>query len=114
MRPIYRRRRDALLAGLAEHVPDLRPVGIAAGMHLVAWLPDDLGEDALVEAALRHGVGVYPVRPYRLSPGGPGGLIFGYATLDAPAIERGIGRLSDAIAALRASGREAGDEAHIV
>jgi GntR family transcriptional regulator / MocR family aminotransferase len=40
MRPIYRRRRDALVATLAEHLPDLRVTGTAAGLHLLAWLPD--------------------------------------------------------------------------
>ena len=44
MRPVYRSRRDAVLAALAEHVPDLEPSGIAAGLHLVAWLPGDLDE----------------------------------------------------------------------
>src|SRR4051794_22005955 len=32
MRPIYRRRRDALLAALRRHLPELTPVGIAAGL----------------------------------------------------------------------------------
>ena len=31
MRPIYRRRRDALLTALRRHLPDLRPVGASAG-----------------------------------------------------------------------------------
>ena len=36
MRPLYRRRRDALLAALGERLPELEPAGIAAGLHLVA------------------------------------------------------------------------------
>ena len=55
MRPIYRSRRDALLAALAEHVPELEPAGIAAGLHLVAWLPADLAEAAVIEAAAARG-----------------------------------------------------------
>src|SRR5580704_10350644 len=35
MRPVYRRRRDALLAALARHLPWLQPVGVSAGLHLV-------------------------------------------------------------------------------
>jgi GntR family transcriptional regulator/MocR family aminotransferase len=42
MRPMYRSRRDALLTALARHLPELEPAGIAAGLHLVAWLPQDL------------------------------------------------------------------------
>ena len=41
MRPMYRSRRDALLTALAQHLPELEPAGIAAGLHLVAWLPRD-------------------------------------------------------------------------
>jgi hypothetical protein len=37
---------------------------------------------------------------------GGGGLIFGYATLDAPAIQSGIEGVATAITALRASRRE--------
>jgi GntR family transcriptional regulator/MocR family aminotransferase len=101
MRPVYRRRRDTLLHALREYAPDLRPAGIAAGLHLVAWLPPDLDEAAVVEAAARRGVGVNGVRPYRLSDGGEGGLIFGYSDLGERAITEGIGVVGDAIAELR-------------
>jgi GntR family transcriptional regulator/MocR family aminotransferase len=102
MRPIYRKRRDALLAALARHLPDLEPAGVAAGLHLVAWLPPDLDEAAVVQAAAGHGVAVAGVSPYRLTAGGDGGLIFGYGRLDGAAIRRGIERLSAAITELRA------------
>ena len=36
MRPVYRRRRDALLRALRDQLPELEPAGIAAGLHLVA------------------------------------------------------------------------------
>jgi GntR family transcriptional regulator/MocR family aminotransferase len=101
MRPVYRQRRAALLTALAEHLPDLHPTGISAGLHLVAWLPADLDEPAVVSAAARHGVAIHGVSPYRMNPG-PAGLIFGYATLSDRAIAEGIARLAAAIAALRA------------
>jgi GntR family transcriptional regulator/MocR family aminotransferase len=103
MRAIYRKRRDALLAALHRQLPELEPAGVAAGLHLVAWLPADLDETAVVEAAAAHGVGVAGVSPYRLTAGGDGGLIFGYATVDAPAIQRGVERLAAAITELRAN-----------
>jgi GntR family transcriptional regulator / MocR family aminotransferase len=99
MRPLYRRRRDALLAALGELLPDLEPGGIAAGLHLVAWLPDDLDESAVVRAGAERGVAVHGVAPYRLTPDGRPGLIFGYATLDEPAIRTGVELLAEAIAA---------------
>lgn len=101
MRPIYRRRRDALLEALATRLPELKPVGISAGLHLVAWLPQDLDEAAVVAAAERHGVRVHGVTQYRLSSGGQGGLIFGYSALNERAVADGVARLAAAIAAIR-------------
>lgn len=104
MRPLYRRRRDALLAALREHVPDLEPAGIAAGLHLVAYLPDDLDEAAVVDVAARRGLAVYGLAPYRVSRDGRPGLIFGFATLSTRTITEGIDALADVIAALRGRG----------
>jgi GntR family transcriptional regulator / MocR family aminotransferase len=101
MRPAYRSRRDALLAALAEHLPELEPAGIAAGLHLVAWLPADLDEAALVEAAAREGVAVAGVSSYRLAPAARGGLIFGYSDLEPRLIADGVARLARAVAAIR-------------
>jgi GntR family transcriptional regulator/MocR family aminotransferase len=94
MRPVYRRRRDVLLAALRTHLPELEPVGVAAGQHVVAWLPPHLDEAEVVAAAAARGVHLHRVTPYRLSPGGPGGLIFGYATLSERAITEGIALLA--------------------
>jgi GntR family transcriptional regulator / MocR family aminotransferase len=102
MRPVYRRRRDALLKALRERLPDLEPTGIAAGQHLVTWLPADLDEAAFVDAAARRGVGVYGIAPYRIDSDGPGGLIFGYATVSERMIAEGVEILADVVAGLRA------------
>jgi GntR family transcriptional regulator/MocR family aminotransferase len=97
MRPVYRRRRDALLAALARHLPWLEPVGVSAGLHLVTWLPPDLDEAAVVAAARRVGVSLDAVGPYRITNPGPGGLIFGYATVNEQAIAEGVARLARVI-----------------
>jgi GntR family transcriptional regulator/MocR family aminotransferase len=98
MRPIYRRRRDALLVALARHLPWLQPVGVSAGLHLVTWLPPHLDEAVVVGAARRAGVGLDAVGPYRITNPGPGGLIFGYATVSERAIAEGVARLAQVIA----------------
>ena len=98
---MYRSRRDALLTALARHLPELEPAGIAAGLHLVAWLPQDLEEAAVVAAAAREGVAVAGVSPYRLSPSPRGGLIFGYSNLNERVIADGITRLARAVSGLR-------------
>jgi GntR family transcriptional regulator / MocR family aminotransferase len=91
MRPIYRARRDALLRALHRYLPELRPVGASAGLHVLAWLPDGIDEPALVERAAAVGVGVDGVSPYRIADrDGPGGLLFGYGNVTEAAIEEGI------------------------
>jgi len=99
MRPVYRRRRDALLEALARHLPSLEPAGVSAGLHLVAW-PPHLDEAAVVTAARRAGVALDAVGPYRITNPGPGGLIFGYATVSERAIAEGVARLARVISEL--------------
>jgi GntR family transcriptional regulator / MocR family aminotransferase len=103
MRPVYRRRRDALLNALRDRLPDLEPAGVSAGLHLVAWLPPDLDETTVMNAAARRDLGVYGVAPYRISSPGRAGLIFGYATLNERVIAHGIGILADVISELRST-----------
>jgi GntR family transcriptional regulator / MocR family aminotransferase len=107
MRPIYRRRRDVLLAALRAHLPDLVPAGVAAGQHVVAWLPPDLDEAAVVAAAAQRGLRLNGVAQYRLRAGGPGGLIFGYATQSERTIAEGMAILADAVADVRSRHRPA-------
>ncbi|WP_222425541.1 MocR-like pyridoxine biosynthesis transcription factor PdxR [Amycolatopsis acidiphila] len=45
MRPVYRRRRDALLTALSRRLPALVPTGVSAGLHLMMWLPAGAGRD---------------------------------------------------------------------
>ncbi|HEY8546806.1 MAG TPA: PLP-dependent aminotransferase family protein [Acidimicrobiales bacterium] len=105
MRPVYRRRRDALLAALAEHLPDLRPTGVSAGLHLAAWLPPDLDEATVVAETTARGCKVYGLTSYRLDQTGDPpprpGLLFGYASLTEPRIEAGITLLAEVVADLR-------------
>jgi GntR family transcriptional regulator/MocR family aminotransferase len=102
MRPLYRQRRDTLLAALRRHLPTFTPMGASAGLHVLAWLPPDVDEAALVESAAEAGVGLYGLTPRRIEPGGPGGIIFGYGNVTESAIELGVQRLADLA---RAAGR---------
>src|SRR5256886_1850343 len=85
MRPMYRSRRDALLTALAQHLPELEPAGIAAGLHLVAWLPQDLEEATVIAAAAREGGAVAGVSPYRLAAVPRGCVFFGCSHRNEPA-----------------------------
>ncbi|MES2098466.1 MAG: PLP-dependent aminotransferase family protein [Pseudomonadota bacterium] len=54
MRPVYRLRRDLLVAALHEHLPGLRIGGVAAGLHLMLDLPPGTDERALLRTAQAH------------------------------------------------------------
>ena len=80
MRPIYRRRRDALLAALAHHLPDLEPSGAAAGLHVLAWLPAEADEARITTEAAGAGIAITGLTPMRVAPG-RAGLSFGYGAI---------------------------------
>jgi GntR family transcriptional regulator/MocR family aminotransferase len=102
MRPVYRRRRDVLLRALERHLPDVRPTGASAGLHIVAWLPPDVDEQAVVERAATLGVGAYGLSKYRTRADvGPGGLLFGYGRLTEGEIEEGIHLIAQAVREIR-------------
>ena len=67
----------------------------------MAWLPDDLDEEAVIAAAAREGVAVAGVSPYRLSPSPRGGLILGYSNLSERLLAEGVSRLARAVSSIR-------------
>jgi GntR family transcriptional regulator / MocR family aminotransferase len=74
MRLNYRKRRDRLLEILAEHAPWGRPLGVAAGLHVVLELPPDgPDEAAIVATAARRSVALD-----RLGHPGRNGVVIGY------------------------------------
>ncbi|MBZ4320879.1 MocR-like pyridoxine biosynthesis transcription factor PdxR [Streptomyces huiliensis] len=85
MRLRYRRRRDRLVAALAEHAPHIRVTGIAAGLHVVLELPPGT-EQSTLQAAHWQGLALEGLSRYRhpaappLPPGGPDGVIVAYGT----------------------------------
>jgi len=95
MRPIYRHRRDHLIAMLAAHLPELRPEGAAAGLHILTWLPAGSDPDGLAEAAAASGIGIGAVSPGSGgAPDGRGALVFGYGAIADRAVEPGVRRLA--------------------
>lgn len=72
----YRERRDAVVRALDEGFPGTRVSGIAAGLHIIARLPERYGPEALfAEHAARAGVGVRLLSDHRMASaavvGGP-------------------------------------------
>jgi GntR family transcriptional regulator/MocR family aminotransferase len=92
----YARRRTALVEALAEHAPEVRLTGLAAGFHAVAHLPDGADVEAVLEQARERGVGLYSMGATRSdrSPNPPR-LVFGYGNTPVRAIQAGVAAVAD-------------------
>jgi GntR family transcriptional regulator/MocR family aminotransferase len=98
MRALYRARRDALVAALAEALPEASVRGIAAGLHVTVALPAGHDEEAIAAAARRRRIELSTMRDYRLRSGtGPATLMIGYAQLPEAAIRAGVRELARAV-----------------
>lgn len=93
----YQARRSALIAALTTHLPQAIVGGAAAGLHLVAWLPDDADEAAIADAAVERGVAIHTLHQdcSVTAPRGPA-LLLGYGLITAPAIDRAVEQVAAA------------------
>lgn len=97
-----RRRRDALAAALAAHLPEAEAAPPPGGLYLWARLPDGVDDVALAETARAHGVAVAPGRPYfPAEPPAPHLRLSYCAAEDTAALTEGVRRLADALRATR-------------
>jgi GntR family transcriptional regulator / MocR family aminotransferase len=99
VRPVYRRRRDAALAALAQLLPQARPAGAAAGLHLHVRLPAGVDVAAVRRAAYDRGVLIedaaqHSAVPERAAPA----IVLGYGSLPESAIPNAVAILRDALA----------------
>jgi GntR family transcriptional regulator/MocR family aminotransferase len=99
MRLRYRRRRDALVSGLARHLPELEVRGVAAGLHVVASLPRGRTEASALAAARANGIALSGLREHRVRKRGPGALLIGFARSNEPALRAGVRSLATSLAA---------------
>jgi GntR family transcriptional regulator/MocR family aminotransferase len=96
----YRERRDALVAALrARFGGEMRLEGAATGLHLTARFDGD--DAALSAAAETRGVVAPALSRYAVAPGGPSGLVLGFANGEPRAIARAVERLAEAHDAMR-------------
>lgn len=107
LRRVYRIRRDAVVVAVRRHLPSARVSGIAAGMHLVVELPDGTDDVALARAAGRAGLGALPLSRLRVDPGGPPGLVLGYATHPPDVLTQAVVTLAALVAPAAGGGQGA-------
>ncbi|GAA4337154.1 PLP-dependent aminotransferase family protein [Streptomyces venetus] len=98
----YRERRDALTTALDEHFPGSEVFGIAAGLHVIATLPERYGpEERFLEHVTAAGAAVRPLSAYAHTPAGTADgkktrLVLGYAHVPPARIHEGIRLMAEA------------------
>ncbi|WP_033294227.1 PLP-dependent aminotransferase family protein [Amycolatopsis jejuensis] len=86
MRLHYRRRRDQLVAALAEHAPNTRVTGLSAGLQVLVDVPPG-EESAVVQGSAWQGLAVHGLGMFRHpdAPADRDALVIGYGTPSASA-----------------------------
>jgi DNA-binding transcriptional MocR family regulator len=107
VRSLYLRRRDAMVAALAEHCPDLRYRVPDGGFNLWCHLPRDLKSRDLLAEAGQRGVAFAPGELFYAEGGGEHALRLNFSSQPESRIREGIVRLGQALEALRARVAEA-------
>ncbi len=98
MRRRYRAKRDVFIEALGRHLPEVRVSGTAAGLHLLAWLPDSIDEHKTAMRARRSDVGVHELhRHCTVQAPSPPALLLGYALPTASDLSAATKLLADAI-----------------
>jgi len=96
MRTTYAARRTALVSALAQHAPEVRLSGLAAGFHAVAHLPSGADEATVVTQARARGVGLYGMSACRASGAAtPPQLVLGFGNVTERGIAEGVAAVAD-------------------
>jgi GntR family transcriptional regulator / MocR family aminotransferase len=95
---MYHARRNALIDALARSLPEATIGGAAAGLHLIAWLPDPTDESAVRDAAAERGVAILTLHRDCVVAAtfGPA-LLLGYGMIDESVIPRAVQELATAV-----------------
>jgi GntR family transcriptional regulator/MocR family aminotransferase len=96
LRGRHRRRRDAMIAALAAHLPGAVVHGAAAGLHLTVTYTPEVPDTELAAAALARGVKCQPLSWHRQTAGRPG-LVLGYAATPPGIIAEGVAALGETL-----------------
>jgi GntR family transcriptional regulator/MocR family aminotransferase len=101
----YRARRDALVAALADELPDAAVRGIAAGLHATVELRATDHEAAILDELARRRVALSTMAEHRMGPADePPILLLGYGQVTEPAIRPGVRAIAEAVRAARERG----------
>jgi GntR family transcriptional regulator/MocR family aminotransferase len=97
MRTLYAERQGTLVKAATRELAgqvDVRPVD--AGTHLIGWLPQGANDREFARRATAQGVEAMPLSSYCIEARPRGGLVLGFAALNARQIWDGVRRLATA------------------
>lgn len=98
MRALYQERQAILIDEIRRELGGyLEIVPAEAGMHLVGWLPEGVGDKAVFAQLRVAGVEAPPLSLYSIEPLPRAGLVLGYAAFDAATIRRGVRQMAVAL-----------------
>jgi GntR family transcriptional regulator/MocR family aminotransferase len=98
MRRRYRAKREVLIDALGAHLPEVRISGTAAGLHLLAWLPDGTDEHATAMRARDSGVGLHELHRHCLTQASwPPAFLLGFALPSESELRAATKLLAEAI-----------------
>ncbi|MGW4116451.1 aminotransferase-like domain-containing protein [Actinosynnema sp. NPDC004786] len=92
----HRRRRDAMIAAIARHLPGAVVHGAAAGLHLLLTFDARVSDVEVAAAALARGVKAQPLSWHAQRPGPPG-LVLGYGASAPGDVEEGVAVIADVL-----------------
>ena len=101
MRRIYRERRDVLFDCLTNECAEyLEPQATDAGMHMLAWLKNGMGDLAAHNALLQVGIESLPLSVYCIKPLDRSGIVLGFSGAPEEHIPKLITRMAEALSTI--------------
>ncbi len=98
VRDAYRERRDVLVAGLRDRLPEAHILGRSAGTHVTVLLPAIDDEQALRREATKRALALRTLGEFAFAPNAHGaGIVAGYGRLNVAALAPAIDLLADAV-----------------
>ncbi len=94
MRAVYAERRFALVSAIASELAShLEVMGSMCGMQVLARLTTSANDRTICRLALEHHLEMLPLSHFSTRPLRPGGLVLGFAAVDAAQTRRAVPRL---------------------
>jgi GntR family transcriptional regulator / MocR family aminotransferase len=101
MRALYEERQQILVEEARKYFKGMLDVAPAeAGMHLIGWLPEGIGDREVSRRAAEAELNLAPVSAYCISQKLRGGLLLGYTAFNGKQIRQGVKKLAQVLAAV--------------